>query len=154
MKNYILIAAALFLASFAYSQSAKEEVDLVQAAFGMEKKQVVADFVHPSDAQKNAFWQLYDAYETERKELGKQRIELLNQYADQYLTMTSEEADAWTKKAIDLQKKTDNLIVTYYGKIKKVSDGIVATQFYQIEYYILTAIRGEILEAVPFVKKS
>ena len=114
MKNYILIAAALFLASFAYSQSAKEEVDLVQAAFGMEKKQVVADFVNPSDTQKDAFWQLYDAYETERKELGKQRIELLNQYADQYLTMTSEQADAWTKKVIVLQKKTDNLIGTYY----------------------------------------
>jgi hypothetical protein len=154
MKKYVLLIAALFLASFAYTQSNKEEVDLIQAAFGMDKKVVVADFVKPSAAQKDAFWKLYDEYETQRKELGKQRVELLKQYADQYLTMTSEQADAWTKKVIDLQKKTDNLIVTYYGKVKTVSDGIVATQFYQIENYILTAIRAEILEAVPFLEKK
>jgi len=154
MKKYILIIAALFLASFAYTQSNKEEVDLMQAAFGMEKKAVVEDFVKPSDAQKDAFWKLYDEYETQRKDLGKQRIALLEQYANQYLTMTSEQADAWTKKVIELQKKTDNLIVTYYGKVKAVSDGIVATQFYQIESYILTAIRGQILENVPFLEKK
>ena len=154
MKKYVLIIAALFLASFAYTQSNKEEVDLMQAAFGMDKKAVVADFVKPSEAQKAAFWKLYDEYETQRKELGKQRIELLKQYADQYLTMTSEQADTWTKKVIELQKKTDNLIVTYYTKVKAISDGIVATQFYQIEGYILTAIRAQILEAVPFLQKK
>ena len=151
MKKYILITAAVFMASFAWSQSNKEEVDLVQAAFGMDKKAVVADFVKPSDAQKDAFWKVYDEYETQRKELGKQRITLLEQYADQYQKMTSEQADAWTKKVIALQQKTDALIVTYYGKVKAVTDGIVATQFYQIEGYILTAIRAEILEAVPFL---
>jgi hypothetical protein len=151
MKKYLLIAAAVFMASFAWSQSNKEEVDLVQAAFGMDKKAVVADFVHPSATQKDAFWKIYDEYETQRKSLGKQRIELLEQYANQYQKMTSEQADAWTKKVIALQQKTDALVVTYYGKVKAVSDGIVATQFYQIENYILTAIRAEILEAVPFL---
>ncbi|MEI7981868.1 MAG: hypothetical protein WCI71_09445 [Bacteroidota bacterium] len=154
MKKYILIIAALFLASFAYTQSNKEEVDFMQAAFGMEKKAVVADFVKPSPAQKDAFWKLYDEYETQRKELGKQRIVLLQQYADQYLTMTAVQADAWTTKVIDLQKKTDNLIVTYYSKVKLISDGLVATQFYQIESYILTAIRAQVLQNVPFLHKN
>jgi len=150
MKKYILLIAVLFLASFAYSQSNKEEVDLIQAAFGMDKKAAVADFVKPSAAQKDAFWKLYDEYETQRKVLGT----LLEQYADQYQTMTSEQADAWTKKVIELQKKTDNLIANYYEKVKVISDGIVATQFYQIENYILTAIRAVILEQVPFLQKK
>jgi len=151
MKKYIFIIAALFLASFAYTQSNKEEVDLLQAAFGLDKKSIVADFVKPSDTQKVAFWKLYDEYETQRKDLGKQRIELLKQYADQYLSMTSEQADAWTKKVIELQKKTDNLIATYYAKVKAISNGIVATQFYQIENYILAGIRMQILQNVPFL---
>jgi hypothetical protein len=154
MKKYILIAVTLFITTFAYSQSNKEEVDFMQAAFGMEKKAVVVEFVHPSDAQKDAFWKLYDEYETKRKELGKQRIELLQQYASQYQGMTSEQADAWTKKVIALQQKTDKLITDYYGKIKAISDGIVATQFYQIESFILTAIRAEVLQQVPFLPKK
>ena len=154
MKKYLLTAFALFLASFAYTQSNKEEIDLIQAAFGMEKKAIVADFVQPSDAQKDAFWALYDEYETKRKELGKERIELLTQYAEQYLKMTSEQADAWTKKVMDLQAKTDKLITTYYEKVKGVTDGVVATQFYQIENYILSMIRMQVLQEVPLLKKT
>jgi len=153
MKNYILIIAAIIMATGAWAQSNKEEVDLIQAAFGHDKKMVVADFVKPSPAQKDAFWKLYDEYETARKELGKQRIELLKQYANQYLTMTPVQADAWTVKVIALQKKTDDLIAVYYGKVKAISDGLVATQFYQIESYILGAIRMEILQKVPFVSQ-
>jgi hypothetical protein len=153
MKKYILIVAAIFMATFTYAQSDKEEIDFVQAAFGMDKKEAVANFVKLSDNQKDAFWKLYDEYETQRKDLGKQRIELLKQYAAQYNTMTSDQADAWTKKVIDLQKKTDGLIATYYGKVKGVTNGLVATQFYQIETAILAAIRGEILKNIPFVQK-
>jgi hypothetical protein len=154
MKKYFLLFAASLMATFTYAQSNKEEVDLVQAAFGMDKKAAVAEFVKPSAAQKDAFWKIYDEYETKRKDLGKQRIALLEQYANQYKTLTSEQADAWTKKVIDLQKKTDDLISTYYGKVKGVTDGIVATQFYQIENYILTVIRAQILDAIPFVEKK
>jgi hypothetical protein len=154
MKKYVFLIAAMFLASFAYTQSNKEEIDLMQAAFGMDKKAVVADFVTPSPAQKDAFWKLYDEYETQRKALGQQRIKLLEQYADSYATLTPAQADAWTKQVIELQKKTDNLIVTYYDKVKVISDGLVATQFYQIENYILTAIRMQILHNVPFVTKQ
>jgi hypothetical protein len=153
MKKYIIIISALFMASFASAQSNKEEVDFMQAAFGMDKKAAVAEFVKPSPAQKDAFWKLYDEYETQRKELGKQRITLLEEYASKYQTMTSEQADAWTKKVMDLQKKTDNLITTYYGKVKAVTDGIVALQFYQMENYILSVIRAQVLEQVPFVEK-
>lgn len=152
MKKITLLLAFLVTTSFAFTQS-DEEVDLVQSLFGMEKKEVVADFVQPSETQKDAFWKLYDEYETERKELGKQRLALLQLYAGEFLTMTSEQADEWTMGVIDLQKKTDELIITYYGKIKAQSDGILATQFYQIENYILTYIRMNVLQDVPFVKK-
>jgi len=153
MKKYILLIAVLLVSSFAWAQSNKEEIDLMQAAFGMDKKAVVAEFVKVSDTQKDAFWKLYDAYETQRKALGRERIDLLKQYADHYFDFTGPQADEWTKKVIALQKKTDELIVVYYGKVKLISDGIVATQFYQIEYYILGTIRMKILQNVPFLVK-
>jgi hypothetical protein len=154
MKKYIIIISALFMASFASAQSNKEEVDFMQAAFGMDKKAAVAEFVKPSPAQKDAFWKLYDEYETQRKDLGKLRITLLEEYASKYKTMTSEQADAWTKKVMDLQKKTDNLISTYYGKVRSATDGIVALQFYQMENYILAVIRAQVLSEIPFVEKK
>ena len=48
----------------AFTQSYTEEVDLMQAAFGMAKKDIVSAFVQPSASQSDAFWKLYDEYET------------------------------------------------------------------------------------------
>ena len=84
-------------------------------------------------------------YKSKRQSLGQERIVLLSQYIDDYENMGSEETAAWTKKVIALQQKTDKLISTYYRKVLKISDGIVATQFYQIETYILGEIRATIL---------
>ena len=153
MKKYILFSVALFLASFVFSQTNKSEVELIQAAIGMAKKDAVKEYVQVSDAQKDAFWLLYDEYETQRKELGKQRIDLLVQYSKEYRNMTNEQADAWIKKVIELQGKTDKLIVTYFKKIRKATDPIVATQFYQIENYILSIVRMKVLNEIPLVEK-
>ena len=49
---------------------------------------------------------------------------------DQYKTMTGEQADAWTKKVMELQKKTDGLIATYYGKVK----GLLPTVLSQLSF--------------------
>jgi len=149
MKKVILLLSALFIVAMVNAQSNKEEVELMQAAFGMEKKAMVEEFVLVDPAQKTVFWQLYDEYETARKELGKERIELLKQYADNYNKLTNEVAEAWTSKVIDLSKKTDALIITYYNKIKKVTNPIVALQFYQVEGYILSGIRLSVLEQLP-----
>lgn len=149
MKKVSLLLIGIFAFIFVNAQSNKEEVELVQSAFGMEKKAMVAEFVKVDASQKDAFWKLYDEYETARKDLGKKRIDLLNQYADNYDKMTNEFADSWTKQVLDVSKKTDALLVTYYNKVKKVTNPVVALQFWQVEGYILTGIRLMILEELP-----
>ena len=148
MKKVTLLLFALVMFASANAQM-KEEVDLMQAAFGMEKKAMVSEFIQVDAAQKDAFWALYDEYETARKEYGKTRIQLLEQYAEKWETLTNEEADKWTADVIKLGTSTDKLITKYYNKIKKVTNPVVALQFYQIENYILSGIRLSILESLP-----
>ncbi len=153
MKNALITAIVLFFTMGAFAQT-NNEVDLVQAAFGIEKMEIVMNYVKPTEAQKAAFLEVYNEYETNRKELGKTRIELLNQYANQWENITNEQADEWMKKVMALSIKQDKLIKKYYKKVKSVTDAKVATQFYQIEAYILTRIRYSILETIPFVDEK
>ena len=60
MKNLLMIAI-LFISAFGYAQSNKEEVDLFQSLYGMDKKSLVAEFIKLQGAQKDEFWKLYDA---------------------------------------------------------------------------------------------
>ena len=151
MKKTLLTTLMAALAFFAFSQSNKEEVDLVQSVFGMEKKAMAAEFIKLEGAPKDAFWVAYDEYETKRKELGKKRIGLLEKYVNGYSTLDDASMDQITKEIISLQGETDKLIVTYYNKIKKGSGVKAAAQFYQFENYILSKIRAEIMENIPLI---
>lgn len=152
MKKLILIITGLFVGLFATAQSNSEEIDLIQSMYGIEKKAIVKEFVQPKTINKEAFWEVYDEYEKERKIVGKDRINLLGQFAEQYEKMTNDESTLWMKKIIALDDKQDKLIVSYYKKISKVTTPIVAMRFYQLETYLITAIRYEILNEMPFVE--
>lgn len=151
MKKTLITTLMVTGALLAFSQSNTEEVDLMQAAFGMEKKALAEAFVELEGAQKDAFWAAYDEYETRRKELGRKRIDLLNRYIATYDTPGDANTDSMVKEMISLQKQTDKLIGSYYGKIKKGSGVKAAAQFYQFENYILSKIRSELMESIPFI---
>lgn len=151
MKKLIVLAAAVLVGFGLRAQSNKEDIDILQSIYGKDKKEIVSGFIKLEGTQKDAFWQLYDAYETERKGLGKQRIALLEQYAANYGTMDDVQMDKLMKDIQSLQGKTDKLIITYYGKIKKASGVKSAAQFYELEGYLLSVIRCTILENIPFI---
>lgn len=153
MKKVIftLTLALLTVTSGVLAQSHKEEIDLVQSVFGMEKKAVVSEFIQPDGAKKDIFWEIYDEYETKRKELGKRRLALLNSYADTYDSMDEATTGKILNEMMSLQISTDKLIGTYAKKIEKKVEVKTAAQFYQIEGYVLSKIRTTILENIPVI---
>ena len=152
MKCLFLLSLGAVCFSFANAQSNKEDIEMIQAIYGKEKKAIVADFIMPSDsAKKAAFWNLYDTYETERKQLGQKRIALLEKYVNGYNSFDDKSTDEMMKETMALQKSVDGLIATYYDKIKKAVGVKQASQFYQIESYLLSAIRVYLMGNIPFI---
>ncbi len=154
MKRMIMMFAGMFAAMFTYAQSDVEQVDLIQSIYGIEKKAIVEEFIQPKVENRVPFWEVYDAYEVERKALGKERFDLLIEFGEKFENLSNEEADAWMKEVISLGKRQNKLVDTYYNKVKKASSPIVAMRFYMLEAYLLTAIRYEILDAIPFPEES
>ena len=76
----------------------------------------------------------------------------MNQYADNYNSMSAEVADKWMADVIKLSSSTEKLLVTYYKKIKKATDPVTALKFWHVESYILNSIRQAISSEMPFVK--
>ena len=154
MKNKILntlLSAVLLLVTLTsvQAQSATEEVDLLQSLYGMEKKALISEFL--GNNVDDAFWNVYDAYEMERKALGKDRIDLLTSYVEDYENIKGEKADELIKKAERLNKAQNSLISKYTKKVRKIVGSEVAAQFYQIEHYLLSATRTEIFENLPVI---
>lgn len=153
MKKLIftLTLALVTLSSTVFAQSNKEEIDLMQSVFGMEKKAMVAEFIQLDGVKKDAIWTIYDEYEIKRKDLGKRRLALLNSYANGYDSLDDAATGDILNEMMQLQVNTDRLIGTYARKIKKKVDVKTAAQFYQIEGYILSKLRTTILENIPVI---
>ena len=89
--------------------------------------------------------------EADRKNLGKKRINLIQNYADNYENMSNEDIDLLIKESMALSGKTDKLINSYYKKIHKQVGPVPAAQFYQIENYLLSEIRAAILGEMDMI---
>ena len=148
-KSSIILVLIIFFGTI-YAQTTNEEIDYIQAMFGMEKRAAVKEFITLEGSEANAFWKHYDEYELTRKVYGKERIVLLDKFAEQYDTMTDQESIAWMKSVISLRDRNEKLIEVYYKKVLKDCSPTVAMKFFQIESYILAGIRFQILENVPF----
>jgi hypothetical protein len=152
MKKLVLsISICLIAFQMGQAQSNVEEVDFLQSIIGGEKKEVVADFIELEGASADAFWGLYDAYEVERKALGKNRISLLEKYAKEFEGISDAETDNIVMEAQKLAKGNEKLINSYYKKIKKASGSKAAAQFYHLENYFQSLTRTTILENIPVI---
>ncbi len=151
MKHVLLLGLGTFILFSSFAQSNKEDVDMIQAIYGKQKKEISAGFIVVPEAKKDAFWKLYDAYETERKALGHRRVDLLEKYANAYDSLNDNSTAAITKETISLQKSTDALIGKYYDNIAKNVGVKPAAQFYQLESYLLNVVRIYILSNIPFI---
>lgn len=147
----LLAFAVICVPLFSFAQSNKEDIDLIQSIYGKEKKTIVSDFIKLEGAQKDAFWKLYDEYEVKRKVLGQKRVALLERYAANYGSMDDATTSNTIKDIVSLGAETDKLIATYHKKLEKAVGAKPAAQFYQLEVYLLSAIRTSIFESIPFI---
>ena len=150
-KVFALLFVIICTVSFVQAQSPTDEVELLQSLYGMEKKAIVEDFIKLDKTESAAFWIAYEAYEVDRKELGKKRVQMLSDYAENYDTMSDEKMNELVKMGLKQQKDLTKLIGKTYKKINATVGTKQATQFYQIENYLLSVLRTEIFGAIPFI---
>ena len=140
-----LVVSLFIVALFGFQSSTliaqddqtKNEFEIIQDAFGLQKKDIILNFVDLDKVDVDAFWDVYNAYEVERKELGKRRLELLYNYEMKAGIVNDDEANELMENAFSLRKSYFDLSKNYYNKMKKATNPIVAAQFYQIEHYLL-----------------
>src|SRR5689334_15157559 len=94
---FVMLAAGPGLSA----QTNKDEVQLIQSAYGINKREIVKEYIRMSDAEAQKFWPVYDAYESERQKLGKDRINILSEYAMSYDTLRDPQADKLAMATFD-----------------------------------------------------
>jgi len=151
MKKILLSIITFTFATVLFAQTNKEDVDLLQAMYGKEKKAMVREYMKFTGADSTKFWSLYDKYENDRKALGRERISLLEQLATNFEKLDNKKAEELTGKFIDLNGKYTQFQKKYLPQFSASVGGVQAAKFFQLENYLETAIRLAIQEEVPAI---
>jgi hypothetical protein len=117
----------------------------------MEKKQIVADHMKITDAEKTAFWQIYDEYEIARKAIGTKRANGITDYAKNYTTMTDDKASELVNKTLVLNTEFLKLQKSTFKKMAKAVTPLRAGQFFQLEMFLENMVRLELASEIPFI---
>lgn len=153
MKKFILFIICGMLAIGVKAQTTTDEIALIQSMYGVEKKQLVTDLMQLDATETIAFWPIYDKYEAARKELGKNRIKNIENYAMSYSSMTDPKATELINAALSNQSAFVKLLQKTFKEMSKAITPIRAAQFVQFESYLETSIRKVIADEIPLVKK-
>ena len=123
------------------SQAGSDEyLQLLRKDVRSEKKQIIAANMGLTDAEAEKFWPLYDKYSADLSKIYDTEVALLKDYADNYTTMTGEEAEIYIKKRAALEQSMMQLRLSYIPAFRKVLSGRETALFYQIDWRLGLAI--------------
>jgi epoxyqueuosine reductase QueG len=150
-KKLLFTGFCLAAANPVHAQANLMEVMRSDLRADAQKIVAVAMALPSADAEK--FWPIYREYELKRSELGDRRVALIKRYAEQYKTITEEQAKALAKDWFGWQDQRLALWRTYHEKIAKALSESVAARFIQVEYQLNLVFDLEIAREIPLVFK-
>ncbi len=150
MKKLLTICFMFILALGATAQTTNE-IEFFQSIWGMEKQAMVEAYMEFSETDAAAFWPEYKAYEVSRKELGKERVMILDDYAKNYATLSSEKANELINNTVANNIAYQKLLKKTFKKMSRSVDADTIAKFIQMENYFINMIQMTIMENIPFV---
>jgi hypothetical protein len=135
----------------AEKKNAEHYIELVRRDLRQDKREIIGEALTLNPSEAEAFWPVYARYEAELNRLGDEKLALINDYADNYKTMTEAKAGELTSKAIDLDILRTSLLQQYLPQFQKVLTNRRAAQFYQIEMPLLKIVDLQIAAQLPMM---
>jgi hypothetical protein len=145
-----ILSVAPSLSSAEGGVKADEQVVLQQIL--TDKRSVFANNMGLTEKESEAFWPIYDQYETELKAQDKKWFELLNIYARDYDTFTDDQAVSALKVRMQLQSDRLALQHKYQRKVATVLPPKKALRYAQIESRVNNIIMSDMLSIVPLAR--
>jgi hypothetical protein len=130
--------------------SPNDFVELLRKDIRSQKKQIIAENMELSDAEAEKFWPVYDQYAGELSKIYDMKLALLNDYANNYSSMTGEQAENYIRKRAEVEQSIMQLRLKYIPAFRKVLSGRETALFYQLDWRLGLAIDVQLIQ-VPLI---
>jgi hypothetical protein len=132
--------------------AAEKDVDLFRKDVRSQKKQIIAANMNLTDQEAQKFWPVYDQYTNELVQINNKKYEAIKQYAQNYATLTDDQAAQLTRDALAVDLSVAQLRQKYIPIFNKVISGKKTAQFFQLDRRLVMVIDLQIASGIPLVE--
>ncbi len=168
-RRLTVMTLALIVASGLWAQDKEKKVQdpaeskelnqeayirLLRTDLKTKKEQIVKEEMQLNDQQAAAFWPIYRNYDAEQTALGDQKLAIINEYAQSFLSMNDVKADQLAQKVMALDEQRLALRKKYYELMKKALPAVVVVRFFQVENQMQLLADLQIAANLPIVEAA
>jgi len=152
----LVLTVTIFLSGVTMPALAEEKpadnMQLVKEKMKADKKLLVSENMQLTEKEAKVFWPVYDSYQKDLGKLNERLIKLIDEYAQNYETMTDQTAQSLTNKYLALESERVKLLQSYVPKISKAVGSKKAARYLQLENKISAVVKFELAANIPLVK--
>lgn len=145
----VAAATLLGLAAAATAQTVKETLEVTRQAIESQRRVLVSGALPLTDAEGDAFWPLYDAYEKERRPLDEQANKLVDEFLAKGATLTDAQARAMVDNALKVDEGRLRVRREFMERMAKAIPPRKLARFYQIDNKLDSVVRADLAKQIP-----
>ena len=126
-------------------------IQLMRQDIRSERKKIVAASMPLTDTEATKFWPLYDRYIAETVKVNDVRYILIKDYAQNYRSMTDEQADKFIKQWVALDQDNTQLRLKFIPEFENVISHKKTALFFQIDRRVALMIELQLASQVPVI---
>jgi len=147
----VLAASVLvgLAATVAMAQTVKDTLEVTRQAIESQRRVLVSGALPLTDAEADAFWPLFDAYEKERRPLEERANRLVADFLAGSASLTDAQAKAMVEEALQIEEGKLRVRRAWLGRMAKAIPSRKLARFYQIDNKLDAAVRADITKQIP-----
>jgi hypothetical protein len=149
MLNRATPVLFLLAASLAAAQTVKEKLDLSREAVESQRRILVAGSVPMTDAEADAFWPLFDAWEKDRRPLDARANQLVADFLAAGAGLSDAQAKSMVDEGLRIEEARVKLRLSYMDRMAKAIAPRKLARFYQIENKLDAVVRADFAKQIP-----
>jgi hypothetical protein len=154
LVGVLIISGTTVLAQDTSAQAAvDEDIKLFRKDVRSGKKQIIAANMSLTDSEAQQFWPIYDQYTAELATITNSKYSLIKEYAQDYTTLTGEQAEQYVKGRAAVEQSIMELRLKYFPIFRKVLSGKSTALFFQIDWRLGLIVDLQLASQIPLVEQ-
>jgi hypothetical protein len=132
--------------------SSDEDLKLFRKDLRSLKKQIIAANMSLTDAEAQQFWPIYDSYTAELATIMDKKYALLNEYAQNYTSLTNEQAESYIQGRAAVEESLMQLRLKYFPILRKALSGKSTALFFQMDWRLGLIMELQLASQTPLIE--